>query len=48
MITYPAYTVLHVIGVLLLFSGFGLRLMQSKLEGSAQATAIWPLNRGCR
>ncbi len=38
MITYQAYTVLHVVGVLFVFFGFGASLMQLKVDEAAQKT----------
>ena len=39
MITYPAYSLLHVIGAFLVFFGFGLSLMQGHLDETARKTA---------
>lgn len=39
MITYPAYSLLHLVGAFLLFFGFGVSLMQSRLDEAGQQAA---------
>ena len=39
MITYPAYSLLHLLGAFLLFFGFGVSLMQSRLDEAGQQAA---------